>query len=320
MYTARFGLSELPFKPEPTARHLYRSAAFARECVRLKRAIEERDGIAVVLGPTGGGRKTLCRSVMDAIGGNVPAAWLSRPAIASKGLIATLLDGFRVDLGARVADQPGTGGPGLDPQDTLHSFLLGLGESGGFGVAILDDAQSLPIPILEQIGALQQGHGRSSRFLQIVLVGQPGLDDVLSEARLTRLHLAISTRCTLEPLSEGETGDYLRHRLAAAGGTPAMVRFAPSAIREIHRSSGGIFQQVNLIADRSLVAGMAVGASTIGRTEVRRAIGSLGTEPQGGDGAALNRGRAIRPTVWVAVLSILAFALIVLAWSLGGGG
>ena len=140
---------------------------------------------------------------------------------------------------------------------------------------------------LEQIRILSNLETNKEKLLQIVLVGQLNLIDVLSGEALRQLYQRVSIKCELSPLSGPEVADYVRHRLSVAGGSPREISFDLSAIRNIYEYSGGIPRLINLIADRSLLAGMAVGASALDSSVTTRAIDNLQLKKPGSLGRSL---------------------------------
>ncbi len=198
----------------------------------------------------------------------------------------------------------------------MNDFLLKTLESGGRAVVLIDEAQNIPMATLEQIRILSNLETNKEKLLQIVLVGQLNLIDVLSQPTLRQLFQRVSIKCELSELSETEIGDYLRHRLAIAGATPSSVSFAPDGTKQIYDYSGGIPRLINLIADRSLLAGMALGAATLDSGVTRQAIDNLQLKkPARGSGrwGRMKAAAATRRAAVVLGLSILlAMALIVM--------
>src|SRR5262249_20926681 len=140
----------------------------------------------------------------------------------------------------------------------LNEFLLKTNEAGGRAVVLIDEAQNIPLPTLEQIRILSNLETAKQKLLQIVLIVQFDLREVLWKPELRQLAQRVSIRCELSPLSREEVADYLRHRLSVAGGSPARVSFTADGADEIYTYSGGVPRLINLLADRALLAGMAM--------------------------------------------------------------
>jgi general secretion pathway protein A len=163
--------------------------------------------------------------------------------------------------------------------DTLYDFLLGLIPLKASAVLIIDEAQNLPLDVLEQIRILSNLETDKEKLLQIILVGQLNLHPLLRSPELRQLDQRVSIRYQLDPLDRETVGAYVAHRLIVAGGA-ASVTFAPRALGEVHRLSGGIPRLINLICDRALLAGFARQTSRISREMVRHAAVTLDLRPR----------------------------------------
>ena len=273
MYEKHYGLTEPPFSLTPDPKYFYRSASHTRAFELLQYGIERREGFMLVCGDIGTGKTTLCRTVLAAIDEHVHTALLLNPFLSEIDLIKAILEDFDVKLPGRKGDRSS-----LTKQDlinALNDFLLKTLASGGRAVVLIDEAQNIPMATLEQIRILSNLETNKEKLLQIVLVGQLNLIDVLSQPSLRQLFQRVSIKCELSELSEAEVGDYLRHRLAVAGASPSTVSFAPDGIKEVYDYSGGVPRLINLIADRSLLAGMALGAATLDSGVTHQAIDNL---------------------------------------------
>ena len=165
--------------------------------------------------------------------------------------------------------------------DALYDFLLGLIPLKASAVLIIDEAQNLPLHILEQIRILSNLETDKEKLLQIILVGQLNLQAVLRLPRMRQLDQRVSIRYELKPLDQEAAGAYVAHRLAIAGGSQS-VTFAAKALEEVHRLSGGIPRLINLICDRALLAGFSARARRITPEMVVDAAQSLDIQsPQG---------------------------------------
>jgi general secretion pathway protein A len=166
---------------------------------------------------------------------------------------------------------------GLDRLDTvavINQFLLQQFESGRESVLIIDEAQDLTEDLLEQVRLLSNLETDNRKLLQIVLLGQPELRDRLNSHRLRQLRQRITVRYHLMPLSVGEVGQYVNHRLQTSGanGTPS---FTTPALWRVHRYSGGIPRLVNAVCDKALLAGFVQGREQIDFGMIGRAIREL---------------------------------------------
>jgi general secretion pathway protein A len=161
--------------------------------------------------------------------------------------------------------------------ETLNEFLLSLQTLRAQAVLIIDEAQNLPLAVLEQIRILSNLETSKEKLLQIVLVGQSNLKDLLKKPELRQLDQRVSIRFDLKPLSPEETGAYIMHRLSVAGGGAA-VSFAPRALGRVHRYTAGIPRLINLLCDRALLSGYSAHTNRIVPEYVETAARSLELE------------------------------------------
>jgi general secretion pathway protein A len=158
--------------------------------------------------------------------------------------------------------------------DTLYDFLLGLVPLKATAVLIIDEAQNLPLSVLEQIRILSNLETDKQKLLQIILVGQLNLQTLLRSPELRQLDQRVSIRYQLEPLDREGVAGYVAHRLAIAGGSGAAA-FTTRALETVHNLTRGIPRLINLICDRALLAGFSVRTSRITPEMVRHAAESL---------------------------------------------
>jgi general secretion pathway protein A len=198
---------------------------------------------------------------------------------------------------------------GVTKQDlieTLYDFLLGLIPLKANAVLIIDEAQNLPLPVLEQIRILSNLETDKEKLLQIILVGQLDLGTLLRSPGLRQLDQRVSIRYQLEPLDRETVGAYVSHRLTIAGGSAA-VTFAPKALDLLHRLSGGVPRLINLICDRALLAAFSVRESRITPDMVAHAAESLDVRPS--SSARFARPGASLAGAAVVTLAASAFAV-----------
>lgn len=267
MYEQFYSLIEPPFSLTPDPKYFYRSESHHRAFELLHYAIQRREGFMVVYGEVGTGKTTLCRAVIDTIEKNVYTALLLNPFLNETDLLKTIVSDFAITPPPTNSKQ--------DLLNALNAFLIAVLEKDGRAVLVIDEAQNIPLATLEQIRIISNLETHNAKLLQIVLVGQQELTDVLAKSELRQLQQRISIRCELTPLSHDEVAQYVRHRLAIAGGGHSRIMFTPDGLKEIYVYSGGIPRLINLIADRSLLAGMALSTTAIDRRVVREAVDNL---------------------------------------------
>ena len=274
MYERYYGLHEKPFSLTPDPKFLYRSPSHANAFELLQYAIRRREGFVVVTGDIGTGKTTLCRAVLENIDRHTFTALVLNPFMSEEDLLRRILQDFGVisrdDVKRGQLAEVGK----QELIETLYEFLLGLIPLKASAVLMIDEAQHLPMSVLEQIRLLSNLETDTEKLLQIILVGQLNLLPLLRSPGMRQLDQRVSIRYQLDPLDEEGVGAYIAHRLTVAGGSGA-VRFSPKAVEKIHRLSNGIPRLINLICDRALLAGFAERVSCISAHIVDQAAASL---------------------------------------------
>ena len=158
--------------------------------------------------------------------------------------------------------------------DALHRFLLQARAEGRDVVLLIDEAQDLSPEVLEQVRLISNLETDTEKLIQIVLMGQSELQEMLGRHELRQLAQRVTARYHLSALSRQETEDYIRHRLAVAGGD-GKASFTADALTCVHRYSQGIPRLINLVCDRALLAGYVAGEREIDAAMVRRAAGEV---------------------------------------------
>jgi len=253
-------LHEEPFSLSTDPKFIYHSAAHDRTAQDLLTAIRRRDGLVQITGPLGIGKTTLCRAVTDELDRRTLTSFLVDPFLSVEELLQTILIDFGV---ISVADLQSAELPPTpdDLRGTLHSFLVSLSSLQANAVVIIDEAQNLPVSVLDEIRELADP-GDGPRLLQVVLVGQPSLSTQLGRANLRPLHDLITRRIELGPLAADEVAGYVMHRLTVAG-SASRVDFDDEALARVYEHSGGVPRLVNLLCDRAMTRGFEQSASVI---------------------------------------------------------
>lgn len=289
MYTAFYGLREKPFALSPDPRFLYLAASHREALAHLLYGIEQGEGFISVTGEVGTGKTTLCRTLLERLEGQIELAFLFNPSKSALELLQSICAEFGLPA-------EGLGRRNLMSQ--LNKFLLEQKERRRRVLLIIDEAQTLSENTLEQVRLLSNLETSSEKLIQILLLGQPELDRKLDERGLRQLRQRISVRWKLEPLGAPETLAYVRHRISIAAGEPKDL-FSESALREVHRRTGGIPRLVNQLCDRALLAGYAARAAQIGPNLIRAAAREIPDVRDPRDnfpGSDARLGRALLPS------------------------
>jgi general secretion pathway protein A len=288
-------LSAPPFSLTHDLRFVYHSRSHTRVLEQVTSALRRREGLIVITGEIGAGKTMLCRMLLDTF--NEARTFLS--VILDPGLsVNDLLYQVLIDFGLIAAAGQKRREPLSDLTrhelvSTLQQFLSSLIPLNAHAVIMIDEAQHLSPSVLEEIRLLSNFETDQAKLLQIVLVGQPNLDDLLRQPELRQLNQRIARRCELQPLSDTEVQDYIDRRLLVAtrGGSAAdergaaamdpsrqqapIVQFTPPAIRAVATLSKGIPRLVNTICDRSLEVGFERETHSIDPGIVREAARRL---------------------------------------------
>ncbi len=262
MYYKFFNFSEPPFSIAPNPRFLYMSPLHQEALAHLLFGINEGGGFIALTGEVGTGKTTLCRSLLEQLPENVEAALLLNPHLNSIELLASLCDELRI------AYPPETTSLKI-LVDSLNSYLLDSHANGHRTVVIIDEAQNLSYGVLEQIRLLTNLETAQTKLLQIILVGQPELNEMLNKQNLRQLSQRITARYHLGALNQSETKAYIDHRLSICGSKEQL--FSNKCIKLIHRRSGGIPRLINVICDRSLLGAYTQGSKKVTPAFIRKA-------------------------------------------------
>ena len=254
MYTAFYGLREKPFALSPDPRFLFLAESHREALAHLLYGIDQGEGFIAVTGEVGTGKTTICRTLLDRLGSETTVAFLFNPSSSAAELLRAIASEFGLDNTDRQRGELG---------DQLNRFLLEEMREGRRALLIIDEAQNLSADTLEQVRLLSNLETSSAKLIQILLLGQPELDRKLDSPSLRQLRQRVSVRWALMPMSPSETREYVRHRLRVAAGAPREI-FTPRALAEIYRRSRGIPRLVNVLCDRTLLAGYAEQAHQIG--------------------------------------------------------
>lgn len=273
-YEPHYGLKAKPFSLSTDPRSLYTAPGHAEALDDLLAAIRRREGIVVVTGEMGTGKTTLCRAALYQLDRKTFTTFVPDPFISREDLLRMLL----VDFGEVSVEElrkgrlSGATRPDLSYQ--LYEFLTSLESVDAFAVLVIDEAQHLASPLLEEVRALSELEA-GRRLMQIVLVGQPELESHLKQPHLRQIDQRVTMRCEVKPFSREDLTGYVSHRLALAGGAKDRISFSPAALDLVHRASAGIPRVINLVCDRALTRGHLEQLAVISPVLVAKAMEDL---------------------------------------------
>ena len=265
MYQEFYGLREKPFALTPDPQFLFLSESHRTAMESLLYGIHQREGFMVLTGDIGTGKTTLCRALLGRVDPQVKTAVIFNSFLTEEELLESILQ----DLGLATK-----GKSRKKLIDELNKFLLSQLSEGNHVALIIDEAQNLSIPVLEQIRMLSNLETEKEKMLQIILLGQLELVEKLQSFELKQLNQRIAIRHRLLPLTRVEMEGYIYQRLLVAG-AQGNVTFSNSALDEIYQFSKGIPRLINLLCDRALLAGFVEETHHIEEEIIRKAQKSL---------------------------------------------
>lgn len=264
MYLEHFGLNEPPFRITPHTEFFFAGANRGPTLEALIYATLHDEGIVKVSGEVGSGKTMLCRVLMERLPtDSVAIAYLANPSLSRDEILYAIADELHIPLPDQT--RPGAALRGL------QNGLIKLYAERKRAVVLVDEAHAMPVETLEEIRLLSNLDSNAHKLLQLVLFGQPELNDILARADMRQLKERITHNFELEPLVRNDVAEYLEFRMRAAGYKGPNV-FTPAATRQIASASIGLTRRINILADKSLLAAYAKSSHQIDSPEVRSAI------------------------------------------------
>ena len=277
-YEPYYGLHAKPFSLSTDPRVLYKSSSHAAVLEDLLSAIRRREGLIVLTGEMGTGKTTLCRAALYQLDRKTFTTFVPDPYLSREDLLRMLLVDFGEVSVEDLKQGRLKGTPRADLGCQLYEFLTSLESVDAFAVLVIDEAQNLSAPLLDELRALSEMEA-GRRLLQIVLVGQPELRSRLKQPEMRQIAQRITTACELRPLTREGVSGYVSHRLAVAGGSRDRVEFSSAALDLVFATSAGTPRLVNRICDRALFHGYLERTPQIEQIHVGRALRELELTP-----------------------------------------
>ncbi len=282
MYLKHFGLREPPFGLTPDTSFFFACSSYQEALNTLLVAARNGEGFIKIVGEVGNGKTLLCRKFLatlnhgektatTAIGTQdekatsrtsekFVTAYIPNPYLEPRSLLLALADEFRISLDKEV-----------DQHQLLKELtraLLDFARAGRRVLVCLDEAQAMPLESMEVLRLLTNLETEKRKLLQVVLFGQPELDERMKQDSVRQLRQRISFQYVLRGLRGGELDRYLRHRLGVAGYSGETL-FTGSAVRALHRVSGGTPRLVNIVAHKAMLLAFGEGRQRIGARHIR---------------------------------------------------
>lgn len=265
MYCKYYGLKEKPFNVTSDPAFFFSSKKHKEALSHLLYGVSQRKGIIVLTGEIGTGKTTICRFFLNQVGKNVKTAFILNPTFSEVQLLESIVKDFGINPGNKTK---------LGMVWELNNFLLNESNAGNNLVLIVDEAQNLKPPLLEQIRLLSNLETEKDKLLQVILVGQPELNSRLNLYDLRQLRQRIMVRYHIGPLDADEIKNYINWRLEIAG-AGQKIEFSNEAVDIISRFSGGTPRLINMICDRALLAGFISETAHIGFEIIQKCVEEL---------------------------------------------
>lgn len=249
MYYDFYQLEGNPFNITADPEFFYLSKNHTEAISNLTYGIEQRKGIIMITGEVGTGKTTLCRKLLQHKDKKTKAALILNPNFSELELLQMILQ----DLGIKVKHQNK-----LNLIHALNKFLIKISNKGYNVVIIIDEAQNLGVEQLEQIRLLSNLETDKYKLLQIVLMGQPELEEKLKKPELRQLRQRIAVRYHIQPLEKIDIKNYVYHRLMQVVRKDSSLHhiiFTEKALEAIHHFTSGSPRSINILCDRVLLAG-----------------------------------------------------------------
>ncbi len=272
MYTSYFGLEDKPFSIAPNPDYLFMSDRHREALNHLTYGLGDTGGFVLLTGEVGTGKTTISRRLMENLPENTQAAFILNPTLSSQELLATICDELKIRYRK-------TGATLKTLTDKIQQKLLKNHNDDINTLLIIDEAQHLQPEVLEQLRLLTNLETNTKKLLQVILIGQPELQQLLQRRDLRQLAQRITARYHLLPLNRQEVEQYLKHRLSVAKCFRNI--FDKSGINAIHKTCKGIPRLMNLLAERALMNAYNSNNAVVNRKIVLQAAhDALGDEFQ----------------------------------------
>lgn len=272
MYTGFFGLTSQPFSIAPNPDFLFLSPRHAEALAHLRYGLGEAGGFVLLTGEVGTGKTTVSRCLLQELTDKTEVAFILNPTLNELELLAAICDQLKIRYKKSDASLKML-------TDKITNRLMKNHQAGKNTILIIDEAQHLQPAVLEQLRLLTNLETNTKKLLQVILIGQPELQQLLQRQDLRQLAQRITARYHLMPLTEQEVQQYISYRLQVAGCSRPV--FTASAVKKLFQLSGGIPRLLNLICDRALLGGYSQQKALIDAALVNQAASEvLAIKPQ----------------------------------------
>lgn len=254
MYLEHFGLDRPPFKITPDTSMFFEGSKRGAALDALTYAIESGEGITKVVGEVGSGKTMLCRMLELRLSGIVDVVYIANPSLSPDNILHVIAHELHLDVSNHESK--------LDVMQKLQAYLLRKHANNRQVVVFVEEAQSMPVETLEEIRLLSNLETDQHKLLQMVLFGQPELDEKLAQPQIRQLKERITHSFYLDPFPPEDTLDYLNFRLRTVGYRGPSI-FNQRTANAVEKYSGGLSRRINIIADKALMASFSEGSHEV---------------------------------------------------------
>jgi len=262
VYQEHFGLNRPPFKITPDTSLFFEGNQRGAALDALLYAIHSGEGIIKVVGEVGSGKTMLCRMLEVRLSNDVDVIYIANPSLSPDNILHVIAHELHLDVNNEMSK--------VDVMQRIQAHLLKKHASNRQVVLFVEEAQSMPIETLEEIRLLSNLETDQNKLLQMVLFGQPELDEKLSQPHIRQLKERITHSFNLSPFPPDDTLRYLNFRLRAVGYKGPDV-FNKKTAGAVKRYSDGLTRRINILADKSMLAAFSEGSHTITSSHVKSA-------------------------------------------------
>lgn len=297
MYEKHFGLTKPPFRITPDPEFFFPGGNRGAVLEALVYAVARGEGIVKVVGEVGSGKTMLCRMLERELPEHCEIVYLANPRLPAAEILHAIAFELALDVAADDAK--------LKVLHALHEYLLRRHAQNRRVIIFVEEAQGMPLESLEEIRMLSNLETTSEKLLQIVLFGQPELDEKLDLHEIRQLRERITHSFNLAPFDREQVRDYVNARMRASGYRGNGL-FNAAAIRELERVSEGLLRRINVLSDKALLAAFAANAATVTPVHMRMAARDSEFRPSGrGRGQLLVWGLAASAVLVLAAAAVL---------------
>jgi MSHA biogenesis protein MshM len=263
MYEQHFNLREIPFGLTPDTSYFYNYSAHQEAFNVLLVALRMGEGFIKIVGEVGTGKTLLCRKLLNSLNGEFVTAFIPNPYMEPTTFRYALAEELMIDSRGNIGQHR--------LLKLITAKLVELRREGKQVVLLMDEVQAMPEKTLEAVRLLTNLETEKSKLLQVVMFGQPELDQRLNQPQVRQLRQRITFSHRLQPMDRSGVEGYLRHRLDIAGYQGPDL-FVPKAVKLLYKASGGIPRLVNILAHKAMMAAYGEGRDRVLIPHMRRAI------------------------------------------------